>query len=301
MSKRAETATAGRDAPVVIFLHIGKTAGTTMRRILSKQFHPSEVLLIRNKVLRSLTPQTDRLHREETLEYFAGLAEEERARPSLIIAHGIFGLHRSVPRPATYVTMLRDPIALTISQYHYVARDPDHPLHDRAASQGLEEYVRSGASLETDNSQTRALSGDTTTPFGGCTAEMLETAKANVASHFSFVGLTERFDESLLLLGRTFGWTNLYYVAANVTPARRREPVPQEVRRAVQEQNRFDAELYAWASARFDEQVRSIPSFQEDLRRFRRNNGLYRWWGKATYTLPKAVYRQVRRRTEAAP
>ncbi len=291
---RSRNGSIDRSGPVIIFLHIGKTAGTSLRRILRRQFPPSEVLVIRKKILRSLFPYTGRPNREQTLDYFANLPDEERERPSLIIAHTIYGLHRFVSRPSNYITLLRDPVALTISQYNYVARTPSHPLHARAASKNvtLDDYVRSGTTLEADNSQTRALSGDIVTPFGGCTEEMLETAKANIERHFPVVGLTERFDESLLLLGRTFGWTNLYYVPQNVTPVHRKEPVPAATRTLIEEQNHFDLELHAWANARFEEAIRGDPAHEENLDRFRRNNRRYQPWGKVSY-LPHQIYQRL--------
>ncbi len=282
---------------VVIFLHIGKTAGTTMRRILRRQFRSTEVLLIRNRILRALPRDGGRPNRELSIEYFANLPEEERARARLIIAHTVFGLHRFVPHPATYLTLLRDPVALTMSQYAYVARNPRHPLHAELVERHptLEHYIRSGVAIETDNSQTRAISGDIGTPFGGCTDEMLETAKRNIEQHFSVVGLTERFDESLLLMHRAFGWSRLYYVRANVTPQRRREPVSPSTRRVIEEQNRLDAELYAWAASRFRASIESDPTFERDLRRFRRRNALYRPLGMVTSNLPRQLVRSWRR------
>ena len=277
--------------PVVIFLHIGKTAGTTIRQILRRQYAPAETLLIRNRPLRA-EGEADRPTRESTINFFASLPEAERARPSLILGHTIFGLHRHIPRPATYFTLLRDPVGLTISQYNYVARNPNHPLHGAASFRSLEAYVTSGVTLEADNSQTRAIAGDTTTPFGGCTDAMLATAKSNIEEHFSSVGLVERFDESLMLLQRAFGWSNPYYVRANVTA--KKEPVTSEARALIGEQNRLDLELNAWATERFDESIAESPGFEHDLERFRRSNKRYSLWGRLTYSIPKRMARRIR-------
>ena len=279
--------------PSVIFLHIGKTAGTTLRQILRKQYSPAETLLIRSRPLRAERPE-DRPTRESTIGYFASLPEIERGRASLILGHTIFGIHRYVPRPATYFTLLRDPVALTISQYNYVARNPKHPLHGAASYRSLEAYVTSGVTLEADNSQTRAIAGDTTTPFGGCTDAMLELAKANIEEHFSVVGAVERFDESLLLLQRAFGWSRPYYVRANVTG--KKEPVAAEVRELIRSQNRIDLALYAWAAERFERTVLGRPGFEDDLERFRRSNKLWAPWGRVTYSMPKSIARRIRNR-----
>jgi Galactose-3-O-sulfotransferase len=276
--------------PTVIFLHIGKTGGMTLRSILNRQFASSQIMVLRTPDRRS---SNSRLRREGTIAHFAGLPESTRARARLIEGHTIFGLHAFIPRACTYITMLRDPVALTVSQYNFVLRKPGHSLHDELRSSGmtLDEYARSGMSLETDNSQTRALSGDTSTAFGACSQDMLELAKSNIEDHFSVVGLTERFDETLILLGDAFGWAKLRYVPANVAPqARKRDAIDPVTLRRIVERNRFDAQLYRWASERFDRAMSESPSFAQRLRSFRRANAVYRPWGLATQTIPKRLY-----------
>jgi Galactose-3-O-sulfotransferase len=277
------------DDPTVIFLHIGKTGGMTLRSILGRQFAASQIMVLRTP---DRAPSNHRLRREETIRHFAAMPEPMRRRPRLIEGHTIFGLHEYVPGPSTYITLVRDPVALTASQYNFVARKPGHWLHDELRSSGmtLDEYVDSGLSLETDNSQTRALSGDTSTAFGRCSQEMLERAKSNVDEHFSVLGLTERFDETLLLLRRAFGWSRLWYVPANVAPHRRRGALSSETLGRIAERNRFDVELYRWACERFQRTIGDPSSFATELRAFRRANALYRPWGHATQTIPKRLY-----------
>jgi hypothetical protein len=90
-------------SPTVIFLHIGKTAGTTLRKIMYRHFAPDEVLRVRN---RSQSPA--RLRRKETPAILASLSETERARARLVLGHVIFGLHRLLPQPSRYITLVRD-------------------------------------------------------------------------------------------------------------------------------------------------------------------------------------------------
>ncbi len=207
----------------------------------------------------------------------------------------IFGPHELIPGPSTYITLLRQPVALAISQYRYVRRTPGHRLHDLLNSEGmtLTEYVRRGVSLEVDNSQTRAISGDVSTPFGGVTPEMLETAKRNIEQHFAVVGLTERFDESLILLRRAFGWSKLTYLRVKVAPKTQGNPVSPAATRFLEEQNRFDMELCEFAAKRFQEAIDADPSFERDLRRFQLANALHRPWGAITYTIPKRILSRV--------
>ena len=264
----------------VIFLHIGKTAGSTMRQILKRQFPASQTMTVRAR----------RRPREETLADFALLPEAARLRPRLIMGHTVFGLHEYVPRPCRYVTMLRDPVRLAVSQHRYVLRTPGHRHHERAQGMSLEEYVASGFALEMDNSQTRAIAGDIGTPYGGCTPEMLETAKRNLAGHFAWVGVTERFDESVVLLGQTFGWRDVRHVSANVAHG---GPPPTDaeidlVRRA----NRLDLELYEHTCGLLDGRIAGEPGFADALEQFQRANSRYRRWGRLTYTLPSRIKRR---------
>ena len=147
------------DDRTVIFLHIGKTAGSTLRQVLKRQFPSSQALTVRAR----RRPRTD------TIADFARLPEEDRLRPRLIMGHTVFGLHEGVPRPCTYVTMLRQPVKLALSQYRYVQRIPSHHHHEAVKDMTLEEYVASRISFEMDNSQTRAIAGDLDTPVGECT------------------------------------------------------------------------------------------------------------------------------------
>jgi hypothetical protein len=278
--------------PTIIFLHIGKTGGSSLRSILRRQFRRDEIL-----EFRAPPPAEGRLRRERGLETFAALPEATRESARLVMGHAPFGVHDFIPRPSTYVTMLRDPMKLVVSLYHYIKRTPKHELHDWLTGEGLglEAFVASGMSPETDNSQVRAIAGDTGTPFGACGPEMLETAKANLEQRFAAIGITERFDESLVLLGHTFGWKRLHYLKANVAPSRDRTPPSPEATRSIQSQNSLDIELYTWAIDRMDRQIASDPSFGDDLERLQRSVRRYRPIGILTEELPRKAIARVKR------
>ena len=291
-----ECARPGGGDPTVIFLHIGKTAGWTLRQVLYRNVRPDLVMRVR--------PPADRPRgflNEEPLRAFATLPVEERARPRLIVSHMIFGIHASVPRPSTYITLLREPVARTISQYRHVLRTKHHRLH-RAAVSGeltLERYVCGGQALEVDNGQTRALAGDASTPFGQCSDALLDAALRNLAGHVSVAGLTERFDETLVMLGAEFGWQNLYYVRTNTAPAGQRLSVSDADRRMIAQRNRLDCELYRIVCDRFQARIHGDPGFAHRLELHRRGNALYRPWGQLAYRLHQSAVRATRSRSSA--
>jgi hypothetical protein len=276
------------DPPTVIFLHVGKTAGATMRRALRRQFPRDRVMEV-----RAPDVEPGRLRRDGAVAWFAALPEAERARPRLIMGHMTYGLDAFVPRPSRYVTLLREPIALVRSQEAHVRRHEGHLLHDRAkAYPDLVAYVESGISLEMDNSQTRAYAGDTTTPFGACTPAMLDRAKANLEG-FAVAGVTERFDDSLVAMIRAFSWDRVRYVTTNVDPSRgRRAPLTDRELEVVRAHNALDLELYAWAWERFGDLV-AEPGFAADLAAFRRRNRRYAPLGRLA-AMPRAGVDRLR-------
>ena len=279
------------EAPTVVFLHLGKTAGATMRRILRRNVPADRVVTLRNPRsaphgFLSMIP----------VEEFGARPEAERERPRLIMAHMMYGIHEHVPRPTTYVTLLRHPVARALSGYKSARFWPEHRFHEVVAGQDMDvaAYLRSGLALELDNSQTRAVLADTATPYGECTHEMLDRAKARIDESFSVVGVAERFDESLLAIRRELGWRRLTYVNANVSRRKlARSDVPAETIRMIEEQNWLDLELYRHAEARLDENAG--PALDAELDAFRRANERYKPWGTLTYTWPRRARAAVGR------
>jgi hypothetical protein len=101
-------------------------------------------------------------------------------------------------------------------------------------------------------------------------------AKRNLRDRFAVVGLMEHFDETLLVLQRTFGWRNVYYARQNVT--RNHPPksaLPLATLALVAEVNQLDAELYRYAQILFKALIeRQGPSFAAELVKFQRINRL---------------------------
>lgn len=248
-----------------IFVHIPKTAGTTLARIIDRQY-----------------PRRARLHLEhhhESVREFKALPKERRAEIRMLRGHIAYGLHTHCPRPAIYFTLLREPIDRIISYYYFVQHSPDHYLYDHANTLGmtLRRYVEDRVSLQVDNMQTRMISGVWTDPgYGECDQTTLALAKHNLQEHFSVVGLTERFDETLLLLKRALGWRNIFHMHHNVTRGRpRRASLDAETLAVLKEHNQLDIKLYQYAQTLLADQIcAQDPSFARALQVFQRTNRL---------------------------
>lgn len=258
--------------PLLLFLHIRKAGGTTLKDIIDRHYDPAAIL--------RFEVSTMQLARDG----FSQLSEPQKRGLEVIAGQMPFGLHRFLPRPSTYITLMRDPIDRVVSYYHHVLRRSEHYAHDQVVSEkmSLHDFVCSGVSADTDNGLVRTLCGIedvlTTPEVGQCSREMLENAKKNIEQHFPVAGLLERFDETLILLRRTFGWKDLFYTRKNVNPNRAgKQTVDVKVRAEIEKRNALDMELYGFTRKRFDSMLsRQGPGFVRELSSFRRLNALYR-------------------------
>lgn len=157
----------------------------------------------------------------------------------------------------------------------------------------LQEYVSSGLTTAVDNSQTRILAAidKSAAGFGKIPVEALEIAKQNLQAHFSLVGLTERFDETLILLKQAFGWKTPFYVKENVTKNRQsKDSISQESIEVIQHYNQLDIQLYQYAQQLFEQQISQYSgNLERELKFFKLINQQY---GK-TYPIYQSIMRKV--------
>ena len=269
--------------PTVIFLHLGKTGGMTLERVVRRHY-PADV-----------TYAIDGRDSRSSIARLAALPDDVKRRFRLVTGHAHFGLHELLPQASTYFTVLRDPVERVASLYNYVQRRPGHHLYEALTREqmSLADFVGSGISVEVENGQTRLLAGadGRTLPFGACSRELLERARANLETRFRVVGLTERFDETLLLLREAFGWRRLCYVKRNVTRHHSwRETLDPVAVRAIEDRNALDLELYRIYSAEFERRVRSAGrGFPARVRLLRLENACY-----AQLRNAKSIYARAR-------
>jgi hypothetical protein len=257
---------------VLIYLHIPKTGGTTLSEIVRRQYAGASILQIN----------------DTRVERIEALLPDARAHADVLVGHVPFGVHRYLRTPHVYFTLLRHPVERVVSQYHHVLRRADHPLHDHVTGQGLslEEYVGARLTRAINNGQTRMLCGlpqadpfnllphDQGIAFGECPTEMLLLAQQNLRDQIAVAGITECFDESVVLMKRRLGWHWPVYVRRDV--ARGHPPISAEARRLIESINQQDMSLYELGARLFGEAVAGEgPSFWRDLYQFRALNSAY--------------------------
>jgi hypothetical protein len=240
----------------LLFLHLPKTAGTTLNRILEWQYNPLSIFTIDPYRIRA------------TAERLAQLSESRRRRIRVIRGHFYYGLHDILPQGGTYITILRDPVARLFSSYYFVQRRPLHPLHRKVKGGriSVEDFIR--LTLHRQNLQCRMIAGIK----GGeeIDERALEKAKRHLADTFSVVGISDRFEESLMLMAATFGWEVPFYESRKVAKSRpKRDPETVEM---IRKHNRLDLELYEFGKSLLDAGLKQRKSeVEERLARLRRS------------------------------
>jgi hypothetical protein len=227
------------DRTTLIFLHIPKTAGTTLNRIIEWQYNPFEIFTMDPYRIRA-TPE--RLKR---------LPEGRRRRLRMVRGHMFYGIHECLPQAATYFTMLRDPVRRALSAYYFILRRPLNPFHRKVKKEGLgiEDCVR--LFPQRNNLQCRLIAGVKDTSIAD--ERLLDKAKDNLTRSFSVVGIAERFEESLMLIATTFDWEIPFYKNCKVSKAR--PQISASTVEMIRDHNRFDVELYEFSKRLLEESL----------------------------------------------
>ena len=250
--------------PTAIFLHIHKTAGTTLHAILDRQYEPAAVYNIDAK--------------GHNFDHFANLSQPQYEKITLLKGHMDYGLHEFLPQSAAYFTFLREPIERVISYYFFIQRTPQHPHHQAANELNLYDFANQQIDPLMANGQTRQLAGGYPQyDFGTQTDALLTKAKHHLQKHFVVVGLTEQFDESLLLLQNQFNWKRVWYHRQNVGSNRpKKEGITAETMACLLAQNQADKALYEYGRSLFKAQIAQQGGL------FHRRVQLFRWLNQFT-------------------
>jgi Galactose-3-O-sulfotransferase len=217
----------------IVFLHLPKTGGVTLRRTLKWKYAPD---------LLSFETLT------KPAESLGEVPLSRRRSTRVLTGHLHYGVHEYIPQRCEYITLLREPIARVVSYYYYILGHPKHWRHAELVRSGmsLDEFVRTSPERGIENDQTRMLSGRGAGELdaGSLGRSALDEAKRNL-ERFLVVGLTERFDESFILIRRALGWKLPMYVSANVST--RPKPASETALESIRQRNLLDLELYEYA------------------------------------------------------
>jgi len=238
---------------------VPKTAGSTLRTVLSRQYGARHVLYF-DLGHGDPRPMTE-------------MVEGARARAGtpdirLYTGHQYLGLHAALAEPCLYFTILRDPVERALSEYFYAFSYPHHAQRTEILSGALGPMEFLTRRHGGGNAQAQQIGGRTRRP-------LLEAALANLHHAIAAVGVAEDFERSLLLIARRLGWAPPVHVARNVTRLAPEQAAARAAARieAAEYRGLFatDQALYAAARARLDADCAAEgAAFDQALAAFRR-------------------------------
>ena len=235
-----DAATSPSDGPArpLVFLHLPKTAGTTLKAIIEGVYTPERVLNLRVA--------------QGGIRRLLAMPADKRTRYDIVAGHLDWRVTTLLPA-SRVITVLRDPVDRFLSWYYYALRNENAPLHAELNADGgdIEAAIASGRYAPQYNIMTEMLRDQALTDPG----RALESARKNLDRCAAF-GLSERFTESVRLMERTLHWPETTWEDRNVTADRPRvSDLSDGARATLKEGCGPDRALYAHAMERFEQRI----------------------------------------------
>lgn len=249
-----------------IHLHIPKTGGTTLRDIIQRQYRSEKILMI---------PKL-----EESENILKEVSTSQINQLKLIQGHLKYGIHNHFHRRAKYFAIIRDPINRVLSTYYYVLSQKNNPQNLSTSNNQMTiyDFVQSGVNPFLINGQTQLISGktgDIDNPIIE-SEELFSLAKENIENDFLFLGITEMFDETILILKNMLGWHMPYYSIANRTKKKPNyDAVNPTIISFIKEHNQLDIKLYNITKTSLLNRIAEENNiFQNRINKFKKINRL---------------------------
>ena len=228
-----------------VFLHIPKTAGTTLTSIIARNYSDSEIV-------RLYEPA----HFEEQM--IEGLKSD-----SAKMLFGHFPYVNHLNDSYIYVfTFLRDPILRTISTYIHLKNSPDS-LHKKWMKD-VKEFPDFLKMPQAFNWQVRHLSGQKyKDDFGRDLNASLAMAEENL-ERMNVVGITERFNDSLFCISADLRWNKLWHQNQNVRSNNNEaQLIYEKYYEEIIAENTFDFKLYELGNRLLDHRLSQTSTLEK--------------------------------------
>lgn len=248
-----------RDGEQLYFLHIPKTAGTTLRTFLESRFLVDEICP--HLKLNAMLPHS----------------AAELSRYRLFCGHHGLYIRNLLRTEPVMMTVLRDPLQRTISHFRHLQGNKADWLHEKVKSMTFSEFVMSDDGVaELLNFQTRYLvfedirddyfghsalrQSSMRELRGKYTAHSLAGEAKALLDRMAFVGIQEQFGDLLWLLSYTFGWPAAkHFPSFNASKvAFDAEQLTDEVTARVRELTEIDQDVYEHAAELFRSRLASV-------------------------------------------
>ncbi|GJM19754.1 MAG: hypothetical protein DHS20C14_19670 [Phycisphaeraceae bacterium] len=263
----AERHVGGSPTPWLNFVHIPKTAGTSMRGMV-EQFYPTDRVAPSSRIKKAMEAQGAT---RKTVEFGPDLAE-------MLLYCGHTNVTSILPESYRRFTVMREPVARLRSQFNHwvswsradIEGSPSNAavkaLKHSAKTSSLEEFLaRDGSPIDRlfRNGQCKTLVSNFPEQYHNrLNGDHLVAMVRENLDAMLMVGVTERLDDSARVLCWMLGWPPPARVERLNARRRDRERDAGELPAIVEEAVALDREAYAHALARFE---RDHAAMLEDL------------------------------------
>ena len=244
---------------MLIFIHLPKTGGSTLRDVIHWNYD-------------------DRSYQMQHFAHippFIALSDEEKLKIPCIQGQFFYGIHQYIPTTDyQYTTILRHPVKRVVSQYHHITT--------RLKRQGKGSYKKSMDEFLDEEpfqawTQVNLLAGGDSIDSAlrrPVTNELLQEAIANIEKDFPVVGVTEKYDEGLLLMQQAFDWRRAYYKRKNTNIGYPKiDTYPEATQKRIWQMCEAEIELYEYAVKRLNTQLEAqTDAFWKELEQLKQSS-----------------------------